>query len=154
MPAEQEDSRLEGERERELIGCIINSEQISAPNKENSVFLRHCCEAPRLTGEVTLLEGVGISAAPPRPTTPPFLAPDFLAPEQGVTPHGTWQRLEVALASVPLPPSDPQETGLLLTLTCLPGGFPVCVQPSWLWSLVSFRPHWCLFEEAVCALIP
>ena len=34
VPAEQEDSRLEGERERGLlIGCIISSEQISAPTK-------------------------------------------------------------------------------------------------------------------------
>lgn len=44
VPAKQEDSRLEQEREREAYSssCIISIEHISAPNKENSVFLRRC----------------------------------------------------------------------------------------------------------------
>lgn len=86
VPAERDDSRLEGERGL-LLGLLIvlrnQHRTYFCPDRENSVSLRYCCAVPRLTGGDSPERGLDFSAALPTPTTPPIFAPDFLASEEG-----------------------------------------------------------------------
>lgn len=96
VPAEQEDSRLEGESERGLLIGLHNQHRTYfCPNKENSVFLRRCRAAQRLTGGRFSWEGAGFFSSSPHTYHPPFWgAPDFLVPkgEDTCTGPGRGQR--------------------------------------------------------------
>lgn len=90
VSAEQEDSRLEGARERGLLISLHNQHRTYfCPDKENSVFLRRCCAAQSLAGGRFSWERVAFfSPFPPPPPPPLYFALDFLAPEEGAAPMG------------------------------------------------------------------
>nr|XP_008534589.1 PREDICTED: uncharacterized protein LOC103561647 [Equus przewalskii] len=134
VSAEQEDSRLEGARERGLLISLHNQHRTYfCPDKENSVFLRRCCAAQSLAGGRFSWERVAFFSRFPHLHPHPFILPStFWLLRRGLLPWGLAE-------GFPPPPPPP----LYLALDFLapeegaapmgPGG-----GQRWLWLLCPF----------------
>ncbi|XP_070090945.1 uncharacterized protein [Equus przewalskii] len=90
VSAEQEDSRLEGARERGLLISLHNQHRTYfCPDKENSVFLRRCCAAQSLAGGRFSWERVAFFSRFPHLHPHPFILPStFWLLRRGLLPWG------------------------------------------------------------------